>query len=376
MQKSRSGKIIKAGILLIVIFLFVEGFLGIFIYQKTGTERFASIELLKSIRKKLLPAQLTLDITSHTLTRPDSTETVNRTIAEETVKSNQFVYESWVEFRNIDFDGKYLHMSGQVRKSSPAAYFSPASDDTLDIYFLGGSTTFGFNVTDEETIPSQFVQLYKEKFPRGKSIRVYNYAVPTYYSYQELMLLSDLIYKNHTPDIVVFLDGINDFWFVKSSYYGQSYFSFIFRQLFDRGVSAKGDFRFVDTADVMWKDPVGVAPAVYYNSVIGNYINNMKNSRMMADIIGAQTYFFCQPAPFYNYPNQQKDPICFKDTNTRFDYIYATLEKKADSLPNFTFLGNMLQNETGYPFIDGLHYSPGFTRKIAEQILFRMEKEF
>src|SRR5690606_30031209 len=120
------------------------------------------------------------------LTRPDSTETVNRTIAEETVKSNQFVYESWVEFRNIDFDGKYLHMSGQMRKSSPAAYFSPASDDTLDIYFLGGSTTFGFNVTDEETIPSQFLQLYKEKFPRGKSIRVYNYAVPTYYSYQEL----------------------------------------------------------------------------------------------------------------------------------------------------------------------------------------------
>jgi hypothetical protein len=67
--------------------------------------------------------------------------------------------------------------------------------------------------------------------------------------------------------------------------------------------------------------------------------------------------------------------MCFKDTNTRFDYIYPILEKKVDSIPNFTFLGNMLKDEQGYPFIDGLHYSPKFIKKVAEQILLKIQKD-
>jgi hypothetical protein len=35
----------------------------------------------------------------------------------------------------------------------------------------------------------------------------------------------------------------------------------------------------------------------------------------------------------------------------------------------------MLENETGYPFVDGLHYSPSFTKKIVEQILKKLEKD-
>jgi hypothetical protein len=78
--------------------------------------------------------------------------------------------------------------------------------------------------------------------------------------------------------------------------------------------------------------------------------------------------------PFYKYPNQQQDPICFKDKNTRFNYIYPIIEKNAANLPGFTFLGNMLEDEKGYPFVDGLHYSPAFTRKVTEQILLKVEE--
>ena len=69
---------------------------------------------------------------------------------------------------------------------------------------------------------------------------------------------------------------------------------------------------------------------------------------MMATMAGARSFFFCQPVPFYKYPNQQQDPICFKDKNTRFDYIYPIFEKNAGSLPGFTFLGNMLEQEKAY----------------------------
>jgi hypothetical protein len=35
----------------------------------------------------------------------------------------------------------------------------------------------------------------------------------------------------------------------------------------------------------------------------------------------------------------------------------------------------MLQNETGYPFVDGLHYSPAFSQKIVDAILERVIKD-
>jgi lysophospholipase L1-like esterase len=243
----------------------------------------------------------------------------------------------------------------------------------VDIFFFGGSTTFGFNVADNETIPSQFLELYKSKYPKGRSVRVFNFGTPTYYSYQELMLFTKLLFEGNRPDMVIFIDGVNDFWFAKSSYYNQSYFSYILRQVFSQDLLAGGKFKFQDTADRMFKDPENIPLTQYNNTLIQHYFTNIRNASMMAEMAGAKSFFFCQPVPFYKYPNQQQDPICFKDKNTRYDYIYPIIEKNADSLPSFTFLGNMLENEKGYPFVDGLHYSPQFTRKITEEILKRVE---
>ena len=174
---------------------------------------------------------------------------------------------------------------------------------------------------------------------------------------------------------MVFLDGINDFWFAKASYYNQSYFSYILRQVFTQDLLTTGKFQFIDSSEKMYQDPTDIPLEQYNNTLISNYINNMRNEAMMARLVGAKSYFFCQPVPFYHYPNQQKDPMCFKDTNSRFNYIYPIIEKKAGSLTDFTFLGNMLKSETGYPFVDGLHYSPQFIRKITEQIFLKLEKD-
>lgn len=372
---STSRKILYFVITLFFLFVLIEGLLSIYVYQKTGPEKLASIEGLKTIKNIFTTQDFPLNVKNHNLVRPDSSEDVNHKIADETFRSNRFMHESWVEYRMMNFDGRYMNMSGLMRRSDPEAFFNSTSDDTLDIYFFGGSTMFGFNVLDNETIPSQFVELYKKKYPGGRSIRVSNYGIPTYYSYQELVMLSDLIFKGHQPEILVFLDGINDFWFATASYYRQSYFSYMFRQVFNQGMRSKGEFHVIDTADAMFKDPSYMPLKDFNDTIISNYIANMENIRMMANLAGAKSYFFLQPSPFFNYPNQQKDPMCFKDTNTRFDYIYPVLEKKADKLPDFTFLGNMLKDVQGYPFVDGLHYSPQFIKQVAEQILLQIEKD-
>ena len=82
---------------------------------------------------------------------------------------------------------------------------------------------------------------------------------------------------------------------------------------------------------------------------------------------GVKSYFFCQPVPFYKYPHQ--------NSPTRFSYIYPELEKNKDSLNNFYFLGNMLENEKQNAFVDSLNYSPQIAGKMASQILTTVKKD-
>ena len=368
-----AGKIAIGILLLFVLLVLIEGVLSIALYQKKGPAKLASIEIVRTLKNMFTRRDFPINVEPHILNRPDSSKEVNTKIANEAMSSNRFVQDSWVEFRNMNFNGEYMHMNGSMRLTQPDAYFNDSAKDTIDIYFFGGSTMFGFNVLDAETIPSQFVQLYKEKFPNGRSIRVHNYGTPTYYSYQELILLSNLVYNGHKPDIAVFLDGINDFWFATAAYYRQSYFSYVFRQVFDKGLKTNGDFQLVDTADAMFMDPVNVPLEQYNDKLVTNYFENIENIRMMCEMAGTKPYFFSQPSPFYNYPNQLKDPVCFKDTNTRFNYIYPLVKRNGVAHKDFIFLGDMLHDENGNPFIDGLHYSPAFIKKVSGRILDEMK---
>ncbi len=371
-KRPASKKLLYILIILLVFFVLIEVIFSIFFYHQYGKEKLATIEALKMAKQIAKGTPSSINIENQKTVRPGATEEMNRLIAEETHNSNRFEYEPWIEFKNINYQGKYVNVNASQRRSIPSEFINPSSKDTVDIFFFGGSTTFGFNVADEETIPSQFVQLYKAKFPNGKSVCVHNYGTPTYYSYQELVLFTKLLFEGNRPDIVIFIDGVNDFWFAKASYYNQSYFSYILRQVFSQDLLAGGKFNFKDTADRMYKNPENIPLDAYNNTLVDHYFKNIGNAKMMADMAGAKSYFFCQPVPFYKYPNQQKDPICFKDQNTRYDQIYPAIEKHADSPAGFTFLGNMLENETGHPFVDGLHYSPAFTRKVTEQILSRV----
>jgi hypothetical protein len=374
-KRSSVRGIVYTLILFAILFGVIEIIFSVFFYHQQSSEKLAIVEAGKRLKGVLRASPGSVNVENQKLVRPDSSEAINKQIAEEINQSNKFQYEPWVEFENVDYAGKFVNIQNALRKTSPDAYFNPGSKDTMEIFFFGGSTIFGFNLSDEETIPSQFVKRYQQQYPNGKSIRVRNFGTPTYYSLQELMLFSNLVFKGERPDIVVFLDGVNDFWFAKASYYNQSYFSYILRQVFSQDLLTTGKFSFKDTADRMFKDPENIPLRQFNDTLIAHYLSNISNAKMMADLIGAKSYFFCQPVPFYKYPNQQKDPICFKDKNTRYDYIYPIIEQRVDSSANQFFLGNMLEKETAYPFVDGLHYSPAFSRKIVDEMLNHMIKD-
>lgn len=360
---------------ILIIFFLVEAILSIVYYHKYGNDSLASIQFYKKIKKNILgDPDSTYSSVNQKLIRPDSSQQMNIEFNKEVKQSNITVFAPWMQFKNADFNGEYINVNGPLRKTIPDTYYT-TSKDTITIYFFGGSTEFGFNVTDAETIPSQFVRIYKENFPNGKCLKVCNFGMPFYYSYQELTLMSQLFFNGHKPSLVLFLDGLNDFWFVKASYYKQPFFSYILQQVFDKEYLKENKFHFKDTSELMIKDPEGVSRENLSKTLVQYYFENIANEYKIAALYNSKAYFFCQPVPFYHYPNQDKDPICDKDKNTRFDIIYPMVEQQGKSVKNFTFLGNMLQYANDFPFADGYHYSPAMNKKIAGEIFNTVKKD-
>jgi hypothetical protein len=369
-------RLLFIGITLIVLFLIVEVILRAYFYQQYGNSKMASMEFLMNVRNSLRPKMTPYSPENQKKVRPDSSDAFNDLVTKETALSNQYEYKPWLEFKNIDYKGTYMNISNGIRKSIPEEYINPASTDTLLVYFFGGSTTFGFNVADFETIPSYFVDEYKKKFPNAKSLKVVNWGCPNYYSYQELMLFTKLLIEEHKPDIAIFFNGLNDFWFGKMNYSSESFYSFYFRKsYFALRPPSTRDKWFTDSLQNLFRTPAGLSEKEFSDRLIENYFKNIERIKRMATVTGTKTYFFCQPTPFYKYPNQMKDPMVFKDTNTRFNYIYPIIEKRADSIGNFTFMGGMLEKEPLYPFVDGFHYAPHIHRKIANEMLNKVEKD-
>ncbi|MBL7697392.1 MAG: hypothetical protein JNK79_04520 [Chitinophagaceae bacterium] len=275
--------------------------------------------------------------------------------------TSNFTYEPWMMFRIADYHSQRINVNGFERNSSPAQFINSSSKDTVDIYFFGGSSMFGVSLADAETIPSQFVKIV-QKNNSVKSIRVRNFGVPHYYSKQELVLLSSLIFSGNKPDIAVFLDGMEDFYSGRMLYYDRPYYSYALQQAFDGKMFQKGGARFIDTTAQLSELPAGIDPSEYNDDLYSKFVANLKNLSMLCDRAGVKSYFFCQPVPFYKYSARD---AALQGDFSRFNSIYPMLEKNADSIRNFFFLGNMLQNENAAAFANGLNYSPAFSEKIA-----------
>lgn len=272
-------------------------------------------------------------------------------VAKELFKDDakHFTYEPWLMFRSADYSSENFNSKGFERKSAPAEYINTGTGDTMDIYFFGGSSLYGPDVTDSETIPSQFIKQCNASHP-ATSIRVRNFAVPMYYSKQELMLLTSLIFQGHRPDIVVFIDGVTDFGVPHMLYYDKPFFSYALRQTFEGKMFEKGGGHFIDSTNEYYKDPSGIDPDVFYRELASRYTNNLNQAAALCNKAGIKSYFFCERP---------------ETSSKRLAAIFSHLEQNSDRIDNFNFIGS---SEDG-------NYSPDNTARIAGQILATIKNE-
>lgn len=352
-------------LLLFVLFLF-ESVLSIYYYQTYGSFRFAVVGLYKNIASSFVKKE---DLSSYykaqQMVRPDSSKQMTQTVFRETQTASAFKYHPWLLFTITPVTGKYVNTDGIKRKTMPES--NTADTGAIEIFFLGGSTMFGFNVADAETIPSYFVQLLKER-NLNIPVRVSNYGMPAYYSYHELILLSHLLNNGKRPTLVIFLDGLNDFRGTKATLNKKSFLDYKLAQTFTMDIS-RGDPKFEDSLNYVLNELPGARVKNVSDSLYLNYMHTIEAITTLATNYYAKSYFFIQPVPCYKYPNQNKDPICSKIRYEQYNYIYPALQKVSIERNDFFFLGDMLKKENGLPFIDQFHYSPAMNKLLASEIL-------
>ena len=138
---------------------------------------------------------------------PEKNKTQIKQLLQETW-SRGFKYEAYTQFSERAYTGEFVNVSKDGYRFNDKFNVWPPDEEKLNIFVFGGSTTFGYGVADNETIPSH-LQSFLSKL--DNRIAVYNFGRGFYYSTQEKILLELLISQNIDCDIAVFIDGLNEF---------------------------------------------------------------------------------------------------------------------------------------------------------------------
>lgn len=119
-------------------------------------------------------------------------------------------WQSYVYFRHKPLNGETITVDAQGRRATWNPERTAAGDSStkpVKIWVLGGSSAWGMGARDAFTIPSLLSKILNA---RGHDVKVTNLAEVGYVSTQELIALEIALREGEVPDIVIFLDGVND----------------------------------------------------------------------------------------------------------------------------------------------------------------------
>jgi len=116
----------------------------------------------------------------------------------------KYYYQPFVGPLPDNYKGTYVNFNKKTGRKT----FNQTNTCKKNIFFLGGSTTFGWLSIDEKTIPSYFSKNLSQEI---NGLCVFNFGSPWFYSKQENNYLVELVEKNSIkPDLAIFFDGINE----------------------------------------------------------------------------------------------------------------------------------------------------------------------
>jgi len=276
----------------------------------------------------------------------------------------------------------------------------PESKQFVNVFFFGGSTSFGSGVRDEDTVASHLQEELNRRIG-GDHVRVYNFGRVHYFSLQERALLEWLILQGHHPDFAIFLDGLNDF----HRYDGIPMMTKEIKELLhEQEVNRSKDRLGIMLApfqrlplvtlaglirdagakpDAIDRRSIDELRAEYdvpqLKDAAQRYVTNQGLIRAIAAEQGIEPLFALQPITTYhydiNYHVFSEGSLAYFHEANYAGFGYRYLEARKDELtshPDFLWLADMQEGRKENLYCDSVHYTSAFADEIAHKYADRM----
>lgn len=309
------------------------------------------------------------------------------------------VYDDFVEFRHPATTGKYLNISPAGFRHGRDQGPWPVSPEFYNVFFFGGSTTLNVG-PDWTSVPSYLQAFLNQQRATRKPVRVYNFGRGAYFSTQERILFEQLLLAGAVPDMAIFLDGANDFYF----FHGRPATWGLFAEALDRhnreqyeliqnrrsarpkwarlseflrslplarAFDLLGDLarRRNPTPETVMYAPTEIEDDVL-RAVARRWLDNKRQTEAVAHAFGVAPVFLWQPTPAYKYD------LAHHIALNRF-YGLGGHERAGQGYPllleamgpppdNFIWLADMQENVARPLYLDNMHYTAAMSREIAE----------
>jgi hypothetical protein len=309
-------------------------------------------------------------------------------------KDSYALYEPFTGFRPVPVAGRWLNVDPHGFRASRNQGPWPPDRRDLVVFVFGGSTGFGVNVPDDDTVASYLQGALAASNP-DRDVRVYNFARGGFYSSPERILFGQLLLEGTAPHVAVFLDGMNDFFFPDSW----------------MGVEKEGDVvgtpsalyalrdDVVDALPVVrarslfhWRGappprtvvtqpatPPSTPPAIVDDGmsarVIARYVANKRLIEGLADAHAVRSVFVWQPVPTYAY-DLRLHPYGGSfgpHERSRQGYPHMAEYVRTHSLgEDFVWCAD-IQGGAEPLYVDEVHYGPVLAERLAACIAARID---
>ncbi|MBN1493684.1 MAG: SGNH/GDSL hydrolase family protein [Candidatus Omnitrophica bacterium] len=306
-------------------------------------------------------------------------------LLKETWSRRRYIYEPFTQFKESPHQGVYVNVDINGFRLTKNQGPWPPQPNSFNIFLFGGSTTFGYGVQDDQTIASHLQEYLAARLKRD--VRVYNFARGHYYSTQERILYEQLLTSGSVPDMAIFIDGLNDFYFNSN----EPGFTSRFRDFMDKGITNNktNNKGFIAATSIgravkgvqnrLWKEKTELdtykhdfSDPQIFTSVIQTYLMNKKIIEAVSKPFGVKPIFVWQPIPTYHY-DLQYHPFSKKGfgKHSYSQYGYEHMHKLIEGNPlgdNFLWCADIQKDENKPLYVDIAHYSSDFSAKFAMAI--------
>lgn len=287
-------------------------------------------------------------------------------------------YEDYVMFREGALRGKYINVSEngfrQIQNQGPW----PPNPENFNVFVFGGSTMFGSALPDEQTVPSRLQAVLAASTARR--VCVYNFGTSFFYSTQERLLLERLLSQGFTPNVALFVDGLNDFIQADDTPAYRERFKAAFeqahqkRKLFAALADQLPAARLAQSIRARKKpepEELTKETARAARTII-TYRNNKAMIEALCHAKGVIPVFAWQPIPWYHYDLKY---FLWYGTTAKPRMIHGLGYEQMHGIfeqgtlgANFLWCADLQQDEKTLLYVDVHHYTAAFSQKLAETI--------